>query len=451
MTLPSLPSPRRPASPPASDASFAVELDAAVLGSAFAKDPEGLARLRQLEPSGRVSSVIAGTRPVVCLDGRKLHSGRHPKQEAERFVRDVELDRATVVVLMGYGSGYVARALRARTDARLVIFEPEIEVLAVGLSHGRFPDDSLLCTTPGNLGEVLTEVLQPGDEGQLVSWQPSVRLDPDAYGRAIDQLNEAITRAQQHDASVEATPASAANIAVQTKTAAEVWNDHGDETYRQDQSHWRGVGRWKDDQLWKDWGQTSVHKFNAIGDYVGLGARMWSQRWNILEWGPGGGAHLHALHGHAHTYYGVDISARNLGEAGRMIAEEGFHGFRPILVEEDPLVVPSAVEAPIDLFLSSAVFQHFPSKRYGVEVLKVLAKVCRPGALGYIQIRFDNNNANYAPIRSLDDYRERHITATSYALDEFWDLCQNSGFDVLFISQLASVNNYATFNLRRRG
>ena len=129
---------------------------------------------------------------------------------------------------------------------------------------------------------------------------------------------------------------------------------------------------------------------------------------------------------------------------------EGYAGFEPVLVEEDLDVVSKAVGGSVDLFLSAAVFQHFPSKAYGGAVLRVLAEVCRPGALGHIQIRFDNNNPKFSPIGSLDDYEARHITANSYALDEFWDLCKRCGFEVLFVSDVITKNNYATFNLRRR-
>ncbi len=178
---------------------MARQVDETSLARAFAKDPKGLARMRRLEPSGRVTSVTTGTEdaaPVVCLDGRKLHSGRDPQREALRFCRDLDLGEATVVVLMGYGSGYVARALRRRTDALIIVFEPELEVLRTGLGHGEVPDNCLLCTTAANLGATLYELFTPGDRGQLVLWQPSVRIDTPAYGHAIEQTKLAIERAQ---------------------------------------------------------------------------------------------------------------------------------------------------------------------------------------------------------------------------------------------------------------
>lgn len=166
------------------------------LARLFEKDRKGLDRLRRLAPTGRVTSIETPTGPVACADGRKLHSGRDPVREARRFVRGLDVADATVAVVMGLGSGHVVRALRRQTHAILIVFEPDLELLRVGLTHGVLPADTIICTSPSVLGATLYELFLPGDRGQLVLWQPSMRQDPRSYALAVEQTKLAIERAQ---------------------------------------------------------------------------------------------------------------------------------------------------------------------------------------------------------------------------------------------------------------
>lgn len=235
----------------------------------------------------------------------------------------------------------------------------------------------------------------------------------------------------------------------QTDAIVGVWDDYRDEDYRRDQSHWRGHGRWADEKKWAAIGEKSLRRLSNLVNYLGLGSEYWCEPKTFLEWGPGGGANLFAMRRFSATYYGVDISKKNLDEASRMIDAEGFNGFRPILLEDDISVVQLSIEEPPDLFLSTAVFQHFPSKAYGAEVLSTIASVVKIRAIGSIQIRYDNGNERFKPISSVEDYERKHITANSYALDEFYQLCNSVGFDVVFVSDIVPSVNYATFFLRR--
>jgi hypothetical protein len=234
-----------------------------------------------------------------------------------------------------------------------------------------------------------------------------------------------------------------------TETIRGVWDSYDDEEYRRDQSHWRGHGRWANDEAWRSIGNKSLDRINRLLALTGNGAGFWSTRRTFLEWGPGGGANLFAFHRFASTYYGVDISQKNLDEASRMIGEEGFRDFRGILLGDNLDIVPETVGETVDLFLSTAVFQHFPSKQYGVDVLATIARCVKKGGFGFIQIRFDNGNERFRPIESLDEYKRRHITANSYKIDEFWGLCAAAGLEPLSVYEIMAANNYATFLLKR--
>ena len=218
-----------------------------------------------------------------------------------------------------------------------------------------------------------------------------------------------------------------------------VWDGHPDEEYRRDMSHWRGHGRWAE-ETWASIGAATANSLRRA-------ARTLSREvptGPLLEWGPGGGSNLVGCAALSARLYGADISMKNLTECARVLAElDPSPEFRPILVGDDPASVATAIDEPIHLFVSTAVFQHFPTREYGGEVLRAVADVLAPGALGCVQIRYDDGTPKYLPKQ--DDYFAKHVTFTSYQLDEFWDLLKSVGIAPLEISSLNSKVNYATY------
>jgi cyclopropane fatty-acyl-phospholipid synthase-like methyltransferase len=163
----------------------------------------------------------------------------------------------------------------------------------------------------------------------------------------------------------------------------------------------------------------------------------------VLEWGPGGGSNLHALAPHATVLYGVDISQQNLQETERVLRMQHPQvDFHAILLRENPAEVLERVLQPVDIFVSTAVFQHFPSQQYGADVLNVVGRLCAKGCVGLIQIRFDNGNPKYTS-KDFAEYERLHITATSYELSAFWDLCRAAGLRPVSIFDINTTNNYA--------
>jgi hypothetical protein len=224
--------------------------------------------------------------------------------------------------------------------------------------------------------------------------------------------------------------------------AASVWEESDDEEYRRDQSHWRGHGRWKDDQRWLRIGKRTLAGLRQIERLTGRA--VVTRRPVVLEWGPGGGSNLFALRKLASKLYATDVSKRNLQESGRVLKEGRFTAFQPILLQGSLDEDLDIITDPIDIFISSAVFQHFPSKQYGLDVLAAVGKRLAPNGIGRIQLRFDNGNPRYRP-KTTEQYKRSHITATSYALDEFWDALKTAGCQPLAITSINPRNNYATF------
>ncbi|GEM_PF-4281461 len=163
-------------------------------------DPQGLADLIAHVPTDRTVALDSPVGSVVSVEGRKLHSTRNPLREARRFVRRQDLGESSVVVLMGLGSGHVARAVMRQTGALLVIFEPDLDVLAMGLEHGPLPAQQVqIVTQAKRLGAALYRVLKSGDKGRILSWTPSVRQHPKEYAEAIRETGLAIERARTRD------------------------------------------------------------------------------------------------------------------------------------------------------------------------------------------------------------------------------------------------------------
>ena len=235
-----------------------------------------------------------------------------------------------------------------------------------------------------------------------------------------------------------------ANRANQLEVITDVWERHEDRAYIEEMSHWRGAGRYADDDVWLAIGKAALDRFEL---FARMKNRPLPESPVMLEWGPGGGSNAFAFRDTASAYYGVDISQSNLDECTRQMAE-GPCEFRSVLLDGEPETIEGL--DPVDLFLSTSVFMHFPDKEYGARVLKVMRANCKHGAMGLIQIRFDNHNPKFSAITRLEDYADKHITATSYRLDEFTDLCLDAGFEVSAVIGLRTANNSAVFCLVAR-
>lgn len=228
------------------------------------------------------------------------------------------------------------------------------------------------------------------------------------------------------------------------EVAADVWDGEAlRETTRRDMSHWRGEGRFADDDHWLNIGKTTLRTLDRLEKHI---ERPWRKggEATALEWGPGGGSNQLALAPHVARLVAVDISNKNLDECRRILTTSGqSEKFVPVLLEGSLADVASRLPS-VDVVVSTAVFQHFPSKKYGAEVLRVMVGAMTSGAVGMIQIRFENGNAQFAP-KTPVAYREHYRTATSYRFDEFWDLLLAAGATPIAIMDVKTRNNYATY------
>ncbi len=228
--------------------------------------------------------------------------------------------------------------------------------------------------------------------------------------------------------------------------AKRVWDDLQDEERRAELSHWRGKGKFKDDATWLGIGKRSRKNLDFL---LLADRRTWSEDFVVLEWGSGGGANAYELTKCSSLYYGVDISQKNLNEAQRVCSEAGCFNFSPVFIDSSPDDIFSQIDRPVDLFLSTAVFQHFPSKEYGIHVLKNLAKASAPDAVGLVQIRYDDGSDRFSGNSSVEQYEKNFIIATTYKIETFWRICVAAGFNVLCVNGLNDSVKYITFLLKK--
>lgn len=232
-----------------------------------------------------------------------------------------------------------------------------------------------------------------------------------------------------------------------------VWEECiGDPRYRE-MAHHRGVGKFRDDDVWLAIGrQTRARLRAALRVHRPAVAAAFDRHdprrgpffaGAALEWGPGGGSNVLALAPYVRDYYGVDVSGPTLAEASRQAEAAGITSFRPVHLDGEPEDIVQRIDRPVELVVSTAVFQHFPSAAYGRRVLRTMHAVTRPGSLGLVQIRYDDGKPRFRP--KSGDYREHFITYTSYRLDAFASDLMDAGFRVLDIHVTNPGINYAFY------
>jgi cyclopropane fatty-acyl-phospholipid synthase-like methyltransferase len=234
------------------------------------------------------------------------------------------------------------------------------------------------------------------------------------------------------------------DIPLETATGAgRYWSGSAARPWVRDMSHWRGQGRWSDDRQWIKIGQQHLAMVDAL--VTSAGRRQPLHR--AMEWGPGGGSNAVALAARVEEFVGVDISLPNLQECERQLAASGRCGVQMVHIPaEKPSTVLEHVKAPLDLFLSTAVFQHFPSKSYGIEVLNLAHRMLAPGGLALIQTRYDDGS-EHVQCKSGDYNDKSAVTFTSFRIDEFWRIAAQAGFEPMYLT-LQPEPLYAYYAMR---
>lgn len=225
------------------------------------------------------------------------------------------------------------------------------------------------------------------------------------------------------------------------RDAYEFWNGSLSEERVRDLSHYEGQGRWSDNKAWNSIGAGHLRMFKGMLRYINYDKPIQ----NMLEWGPGGGANAIHFAKEVEKFYGVDISRNNLKECKNQLEKRNYNTFVPIHIDiNNPEYVKDCIGRSIDLFLSTAVYQHFPSKEYGIKITKVAFDLLSVKGFALIQIRYDNDTKKYKPKKN--KYGKNAIYFTSYKIEEFLNIVRNIGFNPIFVKLKPEVN-YAYYFL----
>jgi len=225
------------------------------------------------------------------------------------------------------------------------------------------------------------------------------------------------------------------------RDAEKFWSSSKNNSDRQDLSHWRGKGRWMDDFQWLAIGEQHLSLFKELCEISNTSIQT------MVEWGPGGGSNLLAFKNQMKIIYGVDISPSNLDECENQLIQAGYTGFKKVLISVDsPEDCIISIDSAVDFFLSTAVYQHFPSKEYGIEVTKIAYNLLSEKGVALIQTRYeDGNNRVFSKKRN---YFKNAIGFTSYTIEEFWKISEIIGFKPVAI-YLKPESNYAYYFLKK--
>jgi hypothetical protein len=222
--------------------------------------------------------------------------------------------------------------------------------------------------------------------------------------------------------------------------AHEVWNRTAEPGECRAWAHWCED---KGDVFWKQRARDHKRRFQKIQELSGK--RI--EGGFAAEWGVGGGLNLQAFHGHFTAFYGIDISEPTLQECCRRAQEAHISNFIPVWVDiSQPASALATVDSGSCVFvLSTACFQHFPSKEYAAEVVKVLYDMLQPGGLCMIQYRWDDGSRFYASKDKAYSAGKNCIRFTSHTIYDFVGICKKVGFKVLSAINMALANSNYTY------
>jgi len=224
------------------------------------------------------------------------------------------------------------------------------------------------------------------------------------------------------------------------------WGDLRSER-KQEDSHWRGAGRFEDDARWLALGQEHFEIYEEFSRAVNFRRPR-----RIAEWGCGGGINAVRFGPLADVFYGIDISPDSLQECARQTQSAGLHNFTPVLIDAaNPEAVLTRIES-CDLVISTYVFEALPSPEYGVRVLRIIGEVLSPGGMAVIQTKYKERGRATASRRW--NYARNLAWNATYRIEEFWQLAKSCGLSPKMVKlqpeqPLVSDRNYAYFCLRK--
>ena len=128
--------------------------------------------------------------PTMKARGIYLHSGYDPVKEADRLVENIKADKEWVVLLKGFGLGYLAEAI-VRNGYNLIIAEADVIILRAAFSSRDLTDLlSRIHIFAGEDASRFDSFLKArglAEELKILNHSPSVKMYPEFYNE-IDRI-----------------------------------------------------------------------------------------------------------------------------------------------------------------------------------------------------------------------------------------------------------------------
>lgn len=264
---------------------------------------------------------------------------------------------------------------------------------------------------------------------RVAPWSPAV------YRRALKLMDRALERIGVVDSEDEIIVAANA-----------VWNAPA-EALSKGNIHFRGAGPFSNDALWLEIGREHLELYKSFARAVGFDRPLRS----VVDWGCGGGLNAFQFGPLADEYVGVDVAVATLDECERQAKTAGTPKFRPILIEiAQPEAAIDQISTQCDLFLCTYVFEVFPTRDYGLRILRIAEQLLAPGGMAFVQIKYATGSRRTASYRR--GYRRNLSQMAAYFIDEFWLSAQDCGLMpklVTLVPQHVLDPRYAYFLLMK--
>jgi len=227
-----------------------------------------------------------------------------------------------------------------------------------------------------------------------------------------------------------------ASAVISARQASDFWKEAGNTTDEVSKAsmkaHWRGHGGdWDTDDKWLS---RARHNFETYSTYIEAEKPEGHRQHEMVEWGVGGGANAIVFLSVFNRLFGVDIAQKTLDECGRQV-DRVFEGKRKLSLFLADINNPEGViiAAPsADLFLCTAVFQHFPYKAYGLRVLSVVRNLLRDSGIAMISFRTPYRTPRHKR-RIHKEYRDNIARFCLFHFKEYERLVELAGLELAHV------------------
>lgn len=210
------------------------------------------------------------------------------------------------------------------------------------------------------------------------------------------------------------------------KDAGDYWAGLDDDPAWEGNSHWRsGLG----EEHWRTVGAEHMAIFSTFAKALDLPTTPGV----VVEWGCGGGANAVAFAPIADKFLAVDISRDSLDECVRQVAMVCDTPVEALHIDiKHPERAAEGREDSCNTFICLYVIEVLPSAEEVKRILRIAELMLVPGGVAFVQMKYHTTDWRPRPYKR--NYYRNLSTMTTFGIDEFWALAQESGLTPRLVS-----------------